>query len=210
VGRPSKLSDDDRREALQLHAAGESCRAIARRFDVSPTVISRLTRAANDTPGAAPKNVPSAGRTHSETEFPVGVGSFAPEKESVVLDMPAVISTPELPPERAPGQPKRSNEHPLAWAEHRLKCARQDVEHIHTAPEGYAAERDKKLAQAVARERELAEFIDHWAEAYASIPFGRPRTMIPVSSQTLTDGAPRALWDNPHEQGPRGFTVVGS
>jgi DNA-binding NarL/FixJ family response regulator len=42
VGRTPKLSDHQQAEALKRLADGESCRAIARTFDVSHSTISRL------------------------------------------------------------------------------------------------------------------------------------------------------------------------
>jgi DNA invertase Pin-like site-specific DNA recombinase len=43
-GRKAKLTDHQRAEALKRLAAGESCRAIARTFDVDHGTIARLAR----------------------------------------------------------------------------------------------------------------------------------------------------------------------
>lgn len=41
-GRPSKLTDDQRAEALAMLSAGASRRTVARKFDLNPSTISRL------------------------------------------------------------------------------------------------------------------------------------------------------------------------
>ena len=47
----SKLSDHQQAEALKHLAAGESCRAIARTFQVRHSTISRLVRPLRDRKG---------------------------------------------------------------------------------------------------------------------------------------------------------------
>jgi hypothetical protein len=188
---------------------------------VSPTVISRTTRraaAASELTGAAPEEPVESGadaervepkflplRQHVEREFPDGVGDSEPD-EAQLDDFTgeAVVRPSERPPDRAPGQHKRSNLHPLEYAEHRLKCTRQDIAHLRTI------DRPEKLAAAEEKERELVEWLAKWTDAYRGLDFGRPQNWVPMHTQVLDDRPPRALWDNPYDSGPRGFTVVGS
>jgi hypothetical protein len=219
VGRPSKLSDDDRREALQLHAAGQSCRAIARRFDVSPTVISRLTRRAAaaseptqsepDDTGAAPDDTGAEvvalqpTRIQPETEFPDYVPGFAPD-EAVVAD--TVIEESAQERYRARQEAKREQK------------AREDAEN----------ER-KRLDRIAVKERELRDALDaapknspeFWKARTALVKFKKAqrthfgpmpsKTGVRIHTQDLRDGPPPALWDNPHAlpSGGRGFSLVG-
>jgi hypothetical protein len=233
----SKLTDAQRAEVPRLIADGVGVRTLARLWSVSPTVISRAARkpeltrhereeregetgverpgyspGAEHTEVAPPSGYPARPRVHVEGAFPdLPPGDAIEEDEPLVL----VIPEDERPPERAPGQSAKSFEHPLAWAEHRLKTTRASIQHLRTAPSGYAGTPDEvsaKLAQAEAREVELRTFIDRWAAVYAGIPFGRRHTWVKTDSWETSDRAPRNLWSNPYDHGPagRGYTVVGS
>jgi hypothetical protein len=209
---------------VQAHADGVSMRGIAKLYGVSPTLVHRhITRAAADSTGpepetAPPEVAPPAGGpeepqpfprppSHArprppELEFPETVPGFEPEPEEQAI----VGIERELPPERAPGQHPKSLLHPLEWAEHNVKTTRQDIAHARKAG------LDDKLTAAEEKLAVLLDFIDTWADAYAGLSFGRPtpyETGVRVTSQQLRDGPPRALWDNPHDHGPRGFYIVG-
>jgi hypothetical protein len=204
-----KLTDAQRAEAVQLHADGVSCRTLARMYGVSPTVVSRITRSAADAGMEDAEDEPAPPPVEYDRRPPEDAfgNPLAPDDD----DIATVVTLPDLPPDRAPGQALESNLHPLDWAEHRLKTTRQDIAHLRSvSPSTVRGDYNTKLAQAGDIERTLVAFISRYADAYRGLSFGRPRTWIPVGSQTLHDGPPRALWDNPHDHGPRGFTVVGS
>jgi hypothetical protein len=213
----------------QARAVGVSYRALGRLYGIAPSLAHRHVhrvngeRPADDTrpkpepdplPEPEPEEEPDAGgpepspgprRAHAETEFPLGrVDGFEPADWPDEREFVNVVAPPPRPPDRAPGQDARSNMHPLDYAEHQLKCVRMDVAHLRTA------NLPDKLAAAEERERLYADFIDTWADAYATIPFGRPSSRVKVGERTLRDGPSPSLWSNPYDTGPRGFTVVGS
>jgi hypothetical protein len=204
-----KLTDAQIAEAVRLHADGVSFRTLATFYGCTPSLVHRHVQRVNAERKPVTTEPPSGAangtslKRHRETEFPFDVPGFEPEGDIATVEV-VVMPVPDRPPDRAPGQARTSSMHPLEWAEHRLKCARQDIAHLRTV------NLPGRLGAAEERERLYADFIERWADAYAGLSFGRPRTLVKVGEQTLRDGPPPALWDNPYDKGPRGFDVVGS
>jgi hypothetical protein len=216
-----KVTPELAQHLARAHADGVSYRTLGKLYDLAPSLVHRhVTRENAAAPGPEPEPTapdvepgsggpepqpfpqpPSPARPRPpELEFPETVPGFEPEPEEV-----AFIER-ELPPERAPGQHPKSNMHPLEWAEHRLKTTRMDI------AQAKRADLPDKLVIYQAREAELLDFIETWADAYRGLTFYRglpSETGVRVTEQNLRDGPPLNLWDNPHDHGPRGFTIVG-
>jgi len=228
-----KVTPELAQHLAKAHADGVSFRTLGMLYDLAPSLVHRhVTRVNAAAPGpepepegpgesGTPEPEPESGTAEPvpdppfppypspvrprprppELEFPENVPGFEPEPEEV-----AFIER-ELPPERAPGQAVKSMMHPLEWAEHNVKTTRQDIAQCRRA------DLPDKLAAHEQRLATLLDFIDTWADAYRGLSFGRPtafETGVRVTEQYLSDRPPRALWDNPHDHGPRGFIIVGS
>jgi hypothetical protein len=184
----AKVSPENAREMLRLHADGVSYRELGRRFGISASLAHRHVARALAEPPEAQAGVVPLRRQYGETEFPSVVPGY--EDEPTEPDEPRTL------PDRAPGQPRRSVMHPKEWAEHRLRTVRMDIAHLHTLPPEQFGE---KLAAAEERERELAHWIDEWRPIIDGLPFGRPSTRVKLSEWTVEHGQrPRAIYDNPY------------
>jgi hypothetical protein len=184
----AKVSPENAREMVRLHADGVSYRDLGRRFGISASLAHRhVARALAEPPDAQADVVPLR-RQHGETEFPLIVPGYE--------DEPLEPDEPLTPPDRAPGQPQRSVMHPKEWAEHRVQTVRMDIAHLRTLP---PEQFEEKLAAVEQRERELAGWLAEWGPIIDGLPFGRPSTRVKLSEQTVEYGQrPRAIYDNPY------------
>ena len=214
------------------HADGLSFRALGRLYGVAPSLVHRhVTRLNGTTPertaaepvetGAAAErpteseansgaSEPDArpSRQHVETEFPGHVAGFEPEREPG--DKPGIIFEPspaELHAERrrkreteaqrrAHEDEERERQRIAAW-EARMDELRASEKAARGKPQWKAAH---AAASAHLRTRPKST-------AYVPLP---SQTGVRLSDTTLTDRGKPKLWDNIHDHGPRGFTVVGS
>jgi hypothetical protein len=223
-GVDKKVTPELAQHLANAHADGVSFRTLGKLYDLAPSLVHRhVTRVNAAAPGAEPEPTapdvepgsgapepqpfpqpPSPARPRPpELEFPETVPGFEPEPDEHDLDADEL---PPLPPKLAPGQHPKSNVHPLEWAEHNVKTAAMDI------AQARKADLPDKLAEYEEKRDELRDFIETYADAYAGLSFYRPtayETGVRVSEQFVSDRRPRALWENPHDHGPRGFTIVG-
>jgi hypothetical protein len=210
-----KLTDAQREDARRLHADdGLSYRTLASMFGVTKTVIERACRPAG--PG---ENRGTDDGTDGTSTGPEAAPSGPPAKPERVH---AEGAFPDLPPDEMASEVViEPSYHDQARARREAFRAERERESREVERQN-AAERNERLAKLEAewdatppntpewwkmRKRVVAMRKAMAGPAYLPLP---SQTGVPMGEQTLTDRPPRALWENPYDHGPRGFTIVGS